>query len=181
MTFVSSSAMKRVIKTRVMKPEIYRNNKPTYQSYLELEPKGMNQYAPRVGYYKVIRKCRVLIPQHTLKGVFAYWKLNQEDEFDSSFETRIQLASFERNPYPGSAELLKTDLTNRIIHVKGAIKENNGTGKFIVDWEILPNNDQRAGILGKLNGLLNNPNVLDEVLSTDSLQGMDLEPDDQDY
>jgi len=159
-----------------MKPEVYRSNKPTSQTYLELEPKGMNQYAPRTGYYKVIRRCRVLIPQHTLKGVFAYWKLNLEDEFDSSFETKIQLASFERNPYPSSAELLNEDLTNRVIHVKGASKDS--TGKFIVDWEILPS---KKAIVGDLNKLLQSGelDLIDSML--ESTEELDLSTEEIDY
>jgi hypothetical protein len=148
-----------------MKAEINTNRKPIYLTYQELEPKDMNQFTPRTGYYKVIRKCKVLIPKYTLDGLWVHWKLNIEDEFDSGFETRIQLASFERNAYPGSAELLKSDLTNRTIHIKGAAKDS--MGKFIVDWEILPETT-----LEKLNGELKNC-IMDQVLSSDFLQDTD--------
>lgn len=130
-----------------MKPEIYRSNKTTSQTYLELEPKGMNQYAPRIGYYKVIRKCRVVISGHLIKGVVAYWKLNIDDEFDTSFEIKIQLESFNRNPYPGSSLLLSEDLTNKTIHVRSAEIKNDGTRQFIVDWEILSSKKATVGDL----------------------------------
>lgn len=155
-----------------MKAEIHSNGKSTELHYLELEPIGMNQFAPRSGYYKVIRKCKVLIPNYALDGVCVHWKLNLVDEFDIDFETKIQLASFERNPYPSSSDLLKTDLTNRIIHVKGALKDS--TGKFIVNWEILSNRNQILN-LDQLNGMVNNSRAMDEFLSNDSLNDADLE------
>ncbi|ATP58941.1 hypothetical protein CPT03_21950 [Pedobacter ginsengisoli] len=161
-----------------MRPEIYRNNKSTEQAYLELEPRGMNQYAPRAGYYKVIRKCRVPISGRLIKGVVVYWKLNIDDEFDTDFETKIQLESFNRNQSPSSSQLPSEDLTNRIIHVRSAQIRNDGIRKFIVDWEIQP--IMRATIDG-LNNLLQSGehNIIDSVLA--STEGLDLDGDEIDY
>lgn len=154
-----------------MRPEISTNCKSIDLSYIELEPCGMNKYAPRIGYYKVIRKCKVLIPKYTLEGVAVHWKLNVDDEFDTSFETRIQLESFKRNPYLCSSQLLEEDLTDRIIHVKSAMKDNDGTGNFIVEWELLP---IKSISVDELNNLL----ASDDDTIRNSLLGA---PDDIDY
>ncbi|MBB5437946.1 hypothetical protein HDC92_001620 [Pedobacter sp. AK017] len=157
-----------------MKAEIHLSRKSTYQTYLELEPKGTNQFAPRIGYYKVLRRCKVLIPKHTLEGVVVHWKLNADDEFDTSFETRIQLESFKRNPYPGSSKLQEEDLTDRVIHVKSAAKNNDSTGSFIVEWELLP---IKSISLDALNNLLASG---DEALGNSLFEGLDAVDADDD-
>lgn len=150
-----------------MKAEIHSSRKSTYQTYLELEPKGTNQFAPRIGYYKVLRRCKVLIPKHTLEGVVVHWKLNLKDEFDIRFETRIQLESFKRNPYPGSSKLLEEDLTDRVIHVKSAMKHNDGPSNFMVEWELLP---IKSISIDALNNLLASG---DDAIANSLLEGLD--------
>lgn len=161
-----------------MKPEITFKRKSIDQIYTEHEPKGMNQYAPRVGYYKVIRKCKVVIGSHILDGVLVNWKLNIDDEFDTSFETRIQLETFKLNPYVGSSRLLQEDLTGITIHIKLAAREYDGTGRFIVDWEVLPT---KKTTIDDLNNLLSlgEFRIVDSALQ--STEDLDLDADVIDY
>ena len=106
--------------------------------YKSLEPLNMNENAPRSGFFQINSTYTGFIGKHAVRMANAFWKQSLSDNFNEDFQVTIQLKSFELNPYPGSNELLKGDLRNKVIQVVSAEKINTGkTNKFVVDWRLL--------------------------------------------
>ncbi|TKC57683.1 hypothetical protein FBD94_20640 [Pedobacter hiemivivus] len=148
------------------------------ETYKSLQPTRINEFAPRVGVYLIQTVYYGFLKPHTVKMAQVLWKQRLEDDFEGDFILEIQLESFERNQYPGSSRLLEEDLTNRTIHVKSAQRDLEGTGKFIVDWEILP---VKSATIDDLNNLLQSGSntVIDSML--ESIDDVDLGDDLIDY
>ena len=158
-----------------MRTEINLKRKSIDQIYLELEPDGTNEYAPRIGYYRIRRKCRIAFSGYSLYGYEANWKLQESDAFDDEFVIKIQTESLKRNPISGSVDFLNEDNVGRVIHVKHAAKGTNAVGKFIVDWEIISTGQSVVDLLNDL-AQQGNYKGMDEAI--DSIDVTDISDED---